>query len=236
VLNKPALKQIHQRLPRAVSRTEVFCDFDGTITCVDATDAVLETFALPAWREWEQRWVRGEITSQICLSHQIELIKADRDTLVQFAADLPIDEGILELDRRCAEQNVPLTIVSDGLDLLIEAVLRRHDLLHLPVFSNHIRWDKNGIPSLSFPFSVPGCESGAGTCKCLLTRPSDPTTSQTIYIGDGRSDQCVSAQIQTLFAKGSLRTWCEAKGITYHPFETLANVAERIFSKETVIP
>ena len=214
----------------------MFCDFDGTITYVDATDAILETFALPAWREWEQRWVRGEITSQVCLSRQIELIKADHDTLVQFAADLPIDKGILELDRRCAEQNVPLIIVSDGLDLLIEAVLRRHDLLHLPVFSNHIRWDENGIPSLSFPFSVQECESGAGTCKCVLTRPSDHSASQTVYIGNGRSDRCVSGKTQTLFAKGSLRTWCETQGITHHPFEMLTDVAKLIFSKETVIP
>jgi len=82
----------------------VFCDFNGTITRVDATDAVLETFALPAWRDWEQRWVNGEITSKVCLSRQIELIQADRDTLIRFADNLPIDEGIIALDRRCAEE------------------------------------------------------------------------------------------------------------------------------------
>ena len=224
------------RLRRCTTATEVFCDFDGTITRVDATDAVLETFALPAWRDWEQRWVNGEITSQVCLSRQIELIQADRDTLIRFADNLPIDEGIIALDRRCAQEGVPLTIVSDGIDLLVEAVLRRHNLLHLPVYSNHLRWDKAGRPSLSFPFAVQECESGAGTCKCALTRPSVLSPSRTVYIGDGRSDQCVSTKMQTLFAKGILRTWCEAKGITHFPFETLTDVAEQIFSKETTIP
>jgi len=42
--------------------------------------------------------------------------------------------------------------------------------------------------------------------------------------------------MQTLFAKGTLRTWCEAQGITYLPFESLTDVAEQIFSKETHIP
>ena len=215
--------------------TEVYCDFDGTITRVDATDAVLEAFALPVWREWEQRWVSGEITSQHCLSRQVELIQADRDTLIHFAADLPIDEGILELDRRCAEEGVPLTVVSDGFDLIVEAVLRRHGLLHLPVYSNHLRWDEQGLPVLSFPFAAQGCESGAGTCKCSLTRSSDPSSARPVYIGDGRSDQCVSSKIRTVFAKGTLREWCDLHAIAYEPFETLSEVAERLFPREARI-
>ncbi|NOT24287.1 MAG: MtnX-like HAD-IB family phosphatase [Nitrospiraceae bacterium] len=235
-LNQKTTRRKNLRSRRCATATEVYCDFDGTITCVDATDAVLETFALPAWRDWEQRWVNGEITSQECLSRQVELIRTDRETLIQFAGDLPIDEGIIALDRQCAKEGVPLTIVSDGIDLLVEAVLRRHNLLHLPVYSNHLRWDNAGRPSLSFPFAVQECESGAGTCKCALTLSADSSPSRTVYIGDGRSDQCVSAKMQTLFAKGALRKWCEAQGIACLPFETLAEVAERIFSKEMYIP
>ena len=235
MLHSQVIKKNNLRLRRCATGTEVFCDFDGTITSIDATDAVLETFALPAWRDWEERWVNGEITSQECLSRQIGLIQADRETLIRFAHDLPIDEGIIALNRRCIEEGVPLTIVSDGIDLLVEAVLRRHNLLHLPVYSNHLRWDEAGKPSLSFPFAAQECESGAGTCKCALTQPLDSSSSRTIYIGDGRSDQCVSAKMQTLFAKGTLRKWCEAQGIGFLPFETLTDVAERIFSKETTI-
>ena len=220
---------------KAIDVTEVFCDFDGTITCVDATDAVLEAFALPAWRKWEQRWVNGRITSQECLARQVELIQADRETLSAFAADLPIDEGIIYLYQRCKERGVPLTIVSDGIDFIVEAVLRRHGLLHLPVFSNHLRWDDHGHPTLSFPFAEKVCESGAGTCKCALTLLADPRSSRPVYIGDGRSDQCVSGKMQTVFAKGTLRNWCERTGITCIPFETLADVADHLFVKEARI-
>lgn len=219
----------------AINAMEVFCDFDGTITCVDATDAVLAAFALPAWREWEQRWVNGRITSQECLARQVELIQADRETLSAFAADLPIDEGIIDLYQRCKERGVPLTIVSDGIDFIVEAVLRRHGLLHLPVFSNHLRWDDHGHPTLSFPFAENVCESGAGTCKCALTLPADPRSSCPVYIGDGRSDQCVSGKMQTVFAKGTLRNWCERTGIPCIPFETLADVADHLFVKEARI-
>jgi 2,3-diketo-5-methylthio-1-phosphopentane phosphatase len=227
-----AARQRNNPTLKCFTPTEVYCDFDGTITSLDATDAVLETFALPEWREWETRWVRGEITSQECLARQIELIQADRGTLIEFAADLPIDEGILRLDRLCTENGVPLTIVSDGIDLLVEAVLRRHGLLHLPVYSNHLHWNDNGHPTLSFPFAEIECDSGAGTCKCSLTLPADPRSSYPVYIGDGRSDQCVSGKMQTVFAKGSLLNWCEETGIPCIPFETLAEVTDRLFVKE----
>jgi len=219
----------------SIPNSEVFCDFDGTITYPDATDAVLETFALPTWREWEDRWVSGKITSQECLSRQVELIRTDRETLVRFAAGLPIDEGLVGLDRQCTEHGLPLIIVSDGLDLLIEAILRRHDLLHIPVFSNHLFWTESGIPSLSFPFSMPECRSLSGTCKCALTQISGNSSSQIIYIGDGQSDRCVSGNVRILFAKGTLRTWCESRGIPYQPFTTLTDVTQHIFSKEAFL-
>ncbi len=232
MLNHPAGGQQKTYARKRVRVTEVYCDFDGTITSVDATDAVLEAFALPAWREWEQRWVQGEIGSQECLSRQVGLIQADRETVVDFVAALPIDGGIVALDRRCRERGIPLTIVSDGLDVIVEAVLRRHGLLHLPVFSNHLRWNEEGVPVLSFPFASPGCRSGAGTCKCALTRDAGPALGRAAYIGDGRSDQCVAATIQTLFAKGTLREWCDRQAIAYEPFETLGEVADRLFTQE----
>src|SRR5438093_10513796 len=129
MLNNQAGIQHGRCTSKRVTVTEVYCDFDGTITCIDATDAVLEAFALPAWREREERWVRGEITSQQCLSRQVAWIQADRDTVIHYVADLPIHEGIVELDRRCGEQGVRRTVVSDVFDLIVDAVRRRHGLL-----------------------------------------------------------------------------------------------------------
>jgi 2,3-diketo-5-methylthio-1-phosphopentane phosphatase len=220
----------------AIDVTDIFCDFDGTITQVDATDAVLEAFALPAWQEWEQRWVNGEITSQECLARQVELIQADQETLADFAAHLPIDEGILDLDQHSKERGVSLTIVSDGLDFIVEKILQRHGLMHLPVFSNHLWWDGQGRLRLSFPFATQECRSGAGTCKCALTRTTELSSARTVYIGDGQSDQCVSGNMQTVFAKGTLQKWCEKTGIPCIPFKTLAEVANRLFIQEARIP
>ena len=232
MLNDHPFKQASLHGHGCAGRTEIFCAFDGTITCHDATLAVLETYALPAWREWEQRRVNGEISTQECLSRQVELISADRETLIRFAADLPIDEGIFALERQCAEYDIPLTIISDGLDLLIEATLRRHNLLHIPILSNHLCWDPTGRLVLTYPFSMPECTSRSGTCKCALAQLIDRTCSHIIYIGDSQSDQCVSDKVQTLFAKGTLQAWCRNQMVPFRSFDTLTDVAEQIFSKK----
>jgi len=38
-----------------------------------------------------------------------------------------------------------------------------------------------------------------------------------------------------VFAKGTLRDWCERTGIQCIPFDTLTEVAERLFAKEARI-
>jgi 2,3-diketo-5-methylthio-1-phosphopentane phosphatase len=228
-LEKLAASSRPLRMPGGLPTFQVLCDFDGTITKVDATDAVLEAFALPAFREWQCRWEQGEITSRECMARQIELIRADRATLIQFAADLPIDEGIVTLQQRCAQYGVPLIIVSDGLDLIIEAVLRRHGLSHIPAISNRLVWNGNGYPSLRFPSASPDCLVGAGTCKCAVAASSGFSLKETMYIGDGRSDRCISTVAQQVFAKGRLREWCDLQRVACEPFETLTDVTERLF-------
>ena len=54
----------------------VICDFDGTVTPFDVTDAILERFARPAWKTIEDEWVRGAISARQCMERQIPLIEA----------------------------------------------------------------------------------------------------------------------------------------------------------------
>ncbi len=230
-LEKPAANSKSLRMPSNLPAFQVLCDFDGTITRTDVTDAILEAFALPAFREWQCRWERGEITSRECLSRQVELIQADQSTLMRFAAALPIDEGIVTLQQRCAQHGIPLIIVSDGIDRLIEAVLRRHGLSSIPIVSNRLVCDGNGSLSLSFPYASPDCLIGAGTCKCAVATFCGLSLKETIYIGDGRSDRCISTVAQKVYAKGGLREWCDLQGVACEPFETLTEVTERLFRK-----
>src|SRR2546427_10001143 len=96
--------------PRAV----VFLDFDGTITLRDATDAILEAFADPAWLEIEDAWLSGRIGSRECLARQMALVSATRDQVDRLLDDIGVDPGFPLLLDTCAARAVPVHIVSHG--------------------------------------------------------------------------------------------------------------------------
>ncbi|HET8563691.1 MAG TPA: HAD-IB family phosphatase, partial [Candidatus Binatia bacterium] len=159
----------------------VFCDFDGTITLRDTTDAVLEAFALPEYRKWERMWEEGLITGRECMAQQTRLITAHPQVLRSLCRAIPIDPGIYELEAACIKNAALLFIVSDGIDLLMEEVLSTRGLNHLPHYSNRLGWDKQQGHFLSFPHGDLNCHGGCGVCKCRLLERPDFGIAPTVY-------------------------------------------------------
>lgn len=197
-------------------------DFDGTISPADVVDELLERFADPAWREIEDRWVRGEINSQQCMAEQIALINGDRRLVERFLEAVEIDPSFTEfVDYAVGLGEV--AVVSDGLDVPIRHALDRAGLA-IPFFANKLEYCDSGF-RLSFPYRDASCAVNSGVCKCAVARSIDAGRSETtVLIGDGRSDQCIARTADFVFAKGSLRTFCEAEGINHTPFDSFADV------------
>ena len=218
-------------LPKAI-----FCDFDGTIIQIDGTDAVLEQFATSEWRTWEDKWVAGQISTQECLARQAGCLRVSRQALETFASQLPIDKGFFRIARECQARNIPLTIVSDGFDVVSQAVLKKHGLDYLPLYANQLKWVTEDQGVLSFPNALDTCTSGAGTCKCAKTQSPGVDNGRTVYIGDGRSDFCVAAKGHHEFAQGTLSRWCASQNIPFELFVSLEEVADQLFQPEVVVP
>ena len=94
----------------------VICDFDGTVTPFDVTDAILERFARPAWKTIEDDGVRGAISARQCMERQIPLIEAPLERLDAFLDTVPVTGGFVEFVRYSRSKGIPLGIVSDGMD------------------------------------------------------------------------------------------------------------------------
>ena len=216
-------------------RLNVFCDFDGTITLRDTTDAALEEFASPDYREWERLWEDGRITGRECMERQTRLIDARAETLRSLGNQIPIDDGIFDLENECVRNGSLLVIVSDGIDLLMEEVLSSRGLKHLPHYANRLGWDENQGPFLTFPYGDLHCRGGCGVCKCRLLEQARFGSAPTVYIGDGLSDTCVVHRADRVFAKSRLRDYCLKSGIVHESFETLAEVAFSLF-REALVP
>lgn len=201
------------------SKCQVLVDFDGTIATVDTTDLLLERFAEPAWQDVEDDWKAGRIGSRECMLRQMALVRATPAALDAFVASIEIDPAFPAFVALCRSRGLAITVVSDGLDRTVEAVLRKHGL-DLPFRANHLEWLGGDRWRLTFPHARGDCRSLAGTCKCKFAEASPGTVR--VVVGDGRSDFCVAAQVDLVLAKGALARHAQASGMTHFPINSFA--------------
>ncbi|MCI3135168.1 MtnX-like HAD-IB family phosphatase [Phenylobacterium aquaticum] len=202
---------------------QVFCDFDGTISVADSTDHVLRHLADPAWEALEDDWVAGRIDAAACMRGQVALIGGSDAELDAVLSAVTLDPGFAAFADWCATAGVPLTIVSDGVDRFIRAILAREGLAHLPVISNRLAGEA-GARRLEQPHRREGCGAGSGVCKCEATARLTAPDQAVVYIGDGRSDFCVSGRADILFAKAALADYAAGRARPYHSFRTFHDI------------
>jgi 2,3-diketo-5-methylthio-1-phosphopentane phosphatase len=201
---------------------KVLCDFDGTISAADTTDAIFDRFA-PSWRIIEALWEAGEIGSAECMRRQIELMDASAGELDEALDELEIDPTFPAFVRFCDTAKIELSIVSDGVDYFIRRILKKAGLGHLPIRANQLIRREPRRYSLGHPHQMQDCETGAGTCKCALSG-GGCASRYTILIGDGRSDFCVSHRAEAVFAKKSLLRYTARHGIAAFEYASFADV------------
>jgi len=203
----------------------IICDFDGTVSHRDTTDFVLERLADPGWRTLEDDWVAARISAAECMRGQIALIGGGQDALDALLDTVELDPGFTAFVDWCDAHGLPVSIASDGVDYFIGRILRRHGLEGLEVVANQLAGEP-GDWRLEQPWARRGCAAGSGVCKCEVAGPPPGACApQTlVYVGDGRSDFCVSARADILFAKGALADYAAARGQPFHPFDTFHDV------------
>lgn len=191
----------------------VFVDFDGTIAPVDTTDLLLERFADPKWMAIEEEWKSGRIGSRECLVRQIDLVRATPEEIDDFVSRIDIDPGFEDFIALCRRHGHAVTVVSDGLDRTVGAVLKRHGF-DLPYRANQLSWLGENRWKLSFPHSRSDCRALSGNCKCQF---SDAAVGHVrVVVGDGRSDFCVSERADLVLAKGALARHCRTHELPHY--------------------
>lgn len=204
----------------------ILCDFDGTISYKDVTDTLLDTFGMPGWQALEQRWEKGEIGSQECMSGQIALLNASQEELNACLASINIDPYFADFVRHAAMHNVPLHIVSDGLDYAIRYILQANGINNIPIIANQLQQVGERSWSLNFPFYSPHCLKASGTCKCTIAQKF--SHGKFLMIGDGRSDFCVSQIADHVFAKKDLIKECKRSGVSFSVIEDFSQAPNRL--------
>ena len=208
---------------------KIFVDFDGTIAKKDVGDHLFMEFGdTEIINEIANRWIAGEISSATFWEELFESLpdihKSDMD---RFLKEMEIEDGFKEFLQLCEDNNIELTVLSDGLDYYIDNILSDNDLSHLKVYTNKLQFTENNRMIPSFPHMDEECKICAN-CKRnhILNNSSDDDI--TIYIGDGLSDTCPVQYTDFIFAKRSLLKFCENNRISYYPFNNFYDVIPKV--------
>jgi len=198
-----------------VSDWTILCDFDGTITVEDTTDTLLERFGRKGWEVLEDDWRAGRINSHDCMAGQVALLDMNHDEFDAHLAERELDPEFADFVDAAKARNVPVEILSDGLDYAIHNILRRAGLDSLPVVSNRLQQVAEREWTLEFPNASATCRVASGTCKCARASRAQNFRRRVLLIGDGASDFCIAESADFVFAKGKLIAHCIAKRIPH---------------------
>jgi 2,3-diketo-5-methylthio-1-phosphopentane phosphatase len=199
-------------------------DFDGTLSPEDTIDKLLEHHADPTWQNLETDWLEGRITARECMQGQIRLVTAEHAALHLFFESIRLDASFPAFCRHVRDF-AALAIISDGMDHAIHTALNRHGIESLPVFANRLHFIAPDRLELTFPHLNANCEGGNGVCKCAVAkRMANKHGGPIVLIGDGKSDACLAARADVVFAKGSLIRHCTAADIPFIPFDDFGDV------------
>lgn len=203
----------------------VVSDFDGTVSKVDIGVEILKRFAKDGWKEVEESWHRGEITSQECLSGEFSLVSATSEDIKSVVDDVEIADGFLKFFNMCKRNQIDFLVMSDGGDYYIDLFFKKYKL-DVKFISNRMRIIGNKI-QYQFLLQNPECKRCAN-CKKIEIEKLRDVYNRVIYIGDGYSDKCIAENniADLIFAKGALASICKKKGISFIPFKNFNEIIE----------
>ena len=188
----------------------VVCDFDGTVCQVDMGNAFLERFA-DGWEEIDRSYSVGEVGSRAAYSRIAPLFRANRSQVLDFVLRRErLDPFFPEFLSFCRGRKIDLKIVSDGLDVYIEAILQKYGL-DVEFFSNRLVFREDDRIDFAFPPMSEEC-GRCGNCKRSLLGRFRNTYDRIIYVGDSYSDVCPARDADLVFAKETLFKKCMQNG------------------------
>ncbi len=208
----------------------IFCDFDGTIVHEDVGNRFFRTFGGPAAERAVEGYRSGSLNARQCLEAESRTVAhVTQDQLEEFVDQFRVDQTFGGFLDWCDGHGAMVTVVSDGLDIYVNRILRSAGFGHLQVFANAAAFDPATTAGMkvSFPYRDEVCEECAN-CKRnhVVTLSADDDV--VVYIGDGLSDRCSVEYADIVFARGSLIAHCQAKNITYHTFRSFGEVKMRL--------
>ncbi len=185
-------------MPRAWA---VILDFDGTLTRRDVADRILSTFGGLRREDLAQSHRKGVVTED-WVYEKYRRIKTPRRRIAAWGLrQAQKRSGIEALAAFCRAGRIPIEVVSGGLDLYVDPLLKRWGLGRVPRFRASSRDSSKG---LWMRYLFLKNSRTLGDFKASRVRAMKRRGRRVLYAGDGPSDLRAARAADLVFARGEL--------------------------------
>ncbi|HSP21241.1 MAG TPA: 2-hydroxy-3-keto-5-methylthiopentenyl-1-phosphate phosphatase [Planococcus sp. (in: firmicutes)] len=216
-----------------MNKAVIFCDFDGTITNSDNIIAIMKHFDPPGWNPIKDKILSQKISIRDGVAQMFSLLPAaKKDEVIEFVLEqAQIREGFADFVAYTRQQDIPLYIVSGGIDFFVHPLLEPFGPFS-GVYCNEADFSGESI-RIGFPHGCDEqCQSqGCGCCKPSIIRQLLDEGAQSIVIGDSITDLEAAKQADLVIARDFLVEKCEELSLPYEPFENFHDVMSIIDEK-----
>ena len=199
-------------------RPAILTDFDDTAAVQNVAELLLQRFGDPTWTNVRQQFRDGQMDLKEYQEITFRNMRADRSAMQHFVRERAnLRPFFGDLYQYCRGHDIPLAVVSQGLDFYISALLDRDGFGDVPIYAVDTSFDRGQI-FYHYNHVYPGAES-KGNSKAFIVEQFQQQGHFVIFAGDGASDQEASERADMVFAHRTLARFCDRQGIEYQPFE-----------------
>ncbi|CAG9620551.1 2-hydroxy-3-keto-5-methylthiopentenyl-1-phosphate phosphatase [Sutcliffiella rhizosphaerae] len=212
----------------------IFCDFDGTITNSDNIIAIMKKYAPKEWDDIKDKVLAQEISIKEGVGKMFALLpSSQREEITNFIVNhAEIRKGFKEFVAYTKQEQIPLYIVSGGIDFFVYPILEKY-IEKKNIYCNVSDFSSKTI-SILWPHACDQhCDNDCGCCKPTIIRNLADSKTHKIVIGDSITDLEAAKLADQVIARDYLMEKCEEHSISFAPFETFYDVIE-ILKKKVV--
>lgn len=211
----------------------IICDFDGTITTEDVTNALWDRYGMPGWREQLlPPYFRGEMSPLEVMDAGWRTITQSKDELLAAAAAIPLRDGFDDFLAACRSRRWPMYVISGGLDWYVRALLPRDVPFVACRASLEDGWRVTLPDDMHLP---PGTDFKVYVLRQVQSAHDGLPT---VFIGDGHNDFQAAQLCDHVFAlRGStLARLCREDGRPAMEFDSFVEVHEWLSQQRQATP
>ncbi|KAL4079731.1 HAD-like domain-containing protein [Scleroderma citrinum] len=223
----------------------VLSDWDGTITTYDSNDYLTDNlgYGREKRRAGNLEVLDGKITFRDAFRGMLESVVENGHTLEHckqvLKQNIKLDPGFRDFYRYCKSMDIPVVIVSSGMEPVIRAVLSvqvtPEEAAEIDIISNDVDVHPDGTWSIKYRH--PTSKFGHDKSQAILPYRALENPPTLFFLGDGVSDLSAARHADVLFVKDTgdgdndLAVYCKREHIPhilFPKFEAALDVVKGI--------